>query len=109
MPKSKSLSAAELSTQLMGTEEFVKVAERLKTEEPPMTLEQARKRRASIKEDRKKSIEFIRSRTNSRAAAMGRPNIDEEANRSRANSRAAVIGRPPLGEKTKSYRSDRGD
>jgi hypothetical protein len=93
----------------MGTEEFNKVAERLKTEEPPMTLEEARQRRASIKEDRKKSIEFIRSRTNSRAAAMGRPNIDGDDIRSRANSRAAIMGRPPLGETSTSYRSDRAD
>jgi hypothetical protein len=93
----------------MGTDEFVKVAERLKTEEPPMTLEQVRQRRASIKEDRKKSIEFIRSRTNSRAAAMGHPNSDGEVFRSRANSRATVSGRPPLSERNDSYRSDRND
>ncbi|EPE30638.1 hypothetical protein GLAREA_03605 [Glarea lozoyensis ATCC 20868] len=105
----KSLSSAELSAQAMGADEFVKVAERLKTEEPPMTLEQVRQRRASIKEDRKKSIEFIRSRTNSRAAAMGHPNIDGEVFRSRANSRATVSGRPPLGERNDSYRSDRND
>jgi hypothetical protein len=52
--------------------------ERLKTEDPPLSLEQTRARRASIKEERKANIDFIRSRTSSRASAnaSARPSFE---------------------------------
>jgi hypothetical protein len=56
-------------------DEVAALGERLQTDPPPMSLQEARERRASIKEGRKRSIDFIRSRTNSRAAASGRPSL----------------------------------
>lgn len=61
---------------VMKEEEVAALGERLQTEPPPMSLQEARERRASIKEERKRSIEFIRRRTNSRAAANGRPSME---------------------------------
>ncbi|KAH8687634.1 hypothetical protein BGZ60DRAFT_558885 [Tricladium varicosporioides] len=76
LSKSKSLTAAEMVQDVIGQGDIDKIAEKLK-EEPPLSLEQARKRRASIKEERKKSIDFIRSRTSSRAGAMGQPELED--------------------------------
>ncbi|KAE8444431.1 hypothetical protein EG329_000522 [Mollisiaceae sp. DMI_Dod_QoI] len=74
--KSKSLTEAEIQVDVMHPSEIAAIGERLKTEVAPMSLDQVRQRRASIKEERKRSIDFIRSRTSSRAAANGRPTMD---------------------------------
>jgi hypothetical protein len=64
-------------------DEVAALGERLQTEPPPMSLKEARERKASIKEERKRSIEFIRSRTNSRVAASNRPSLDSLDERQR--------------------------
>jgi hypothetical protein len=60
----------------MNNEEIAAVGERLKTEEPPLSLEQARERRASITQQRKDSINLIRKRTASRVENTGRPALE---------------------------------
>jgi len=67
------MTSAEIAAEYASPQEVAQVAERLRTEGPPMSLDQARLRRASIKEERRASIEFIRHRTSSRAAQLGRP------------------------------------
>jgi hypothetical protein len=74
--KSRSLTQAEINMGVITEDQVAALGERLQTDPPPMSLQEARERRASIKEERKRSIEFIRSRTNSRAAANGRPSMD---------------------------------
>ncbi|KAF4628125.1 hypothetical protein G7Y89_g10025 [Cudoniella acicularis] len=76
LSKSKSLSAAELAKEVINDGDIAKIRESF-AEEPPMSLEEARQRRASIKEERKRSIDFIRSRTTSRAGMGGRPSIED--------------------------------
>jgi hypothetical protein len=74
--KSRSLTQAEINMGVINEDEVAALSERLQSDPPPMSLQEARERRASIKEERKRSIDFIRSRTNSRAAAVGRPSLD---------------------------------
>lgn len=50
-----------------------RVIAQLRAQSPPPSIAEARARRASIKQERRDSIEFIRSRTTSRASAGGRP------------------------------------
>ncbi|KFY14754.1 hypothetical protein V492_02437 [Pseudogymnoascus sp. VKM F-4246] len=51
-------------------EDRARVIAELRAQPPPPSLEEARARRASIKEERRQSIEFIRKRTSSRASAL---------------------------------------
>ena len=53
------------------SEDRARVIAQLRAQPPPPSLEEARARRASIKEERRQSIEFIRLRTSSRASALG--------------------------------------
>jgi hypothetical protein len=73
--KSRSLTEAEIASGVLKPAEIDVLAENLKQSEPPMSLDQSRKRRATIKQDRKAAIDFIKGRTvirrASRAAAMG--------------------------------------
>jgi len=89
--KSRSLTQAEINMGVITEDQVAALSERLQTDPPPMSLQEARERRASIKEERKRSIEFIRSRTNSRAAANGRPSMDGFN-----ESGAAASSRPSL-------------
>jgi hypothetical protein len=89
--KSRSLTQAEINMGVITEDQAAALGERLLTDPPPMSLQEARERRASIKEERKKSIDFIRSRTNSRAAANGRPSTDGFS-----ESGAAASGRHSL-------------
>ena len=74
------MTSAELKAATVTEEELDATLVRLQTEPAPLGLQEAiqkeRERRASIKEERKRSIDFIRSRTNSRAAALGRPSTE---------------------------------
>jgi hypothetical protein len=79
LQKSKSMTSAEIAMAnkaIMDAQDMAAAMERLKTEEPPASLDEARQRRASIKQQRRDSINLIRSRTASRASAMGRPSLD---------------------------------
>ena len=63
-------------------EDLTTAIDRMKSESPPLSLDQVRQRRASVKdsakEQRKASIDLIRSRTASRASASGgRPNLED--------------------------------
>jgi len=58
----------------MTDEELATVAEKLKND-PSMSLEEVRERKASVKEERSALVQFIRSRTSSRAAKE-RPNFE---------------------------------
>lgn len=78
--KSKSLTEAEISGDMAGVQDLATVVERLRNEEPPLSLEQVRDRRASIKKQRKESISLIRSRTASRASNGGRPSMEAMEN-----------------------------
>ncbi|OBT69655.1 hypothetical protein VE03_00715 [Pseudogymnoascus sp. 23342-1-I1] len=49
-----------------------RVIAHLRAQPPPPSLEEARARRASIKEERRQNIDFIRQRTSSRASALAR-------------------------------------
>lgn len=69
--------------EIMGSQDLATVVERLKGEDSPLSLEQVRERKASIKEQRKESINLIRSRTASRASTSGRPSIDTKEDGSR--------------------------
>ncbi|KAL2073574.1 hypothetical protein VTL71DRAFT_10900 [Oculimacula yallundae] len=71
--KSKSLTSAELASTVLSSPEVHQIGTTLQSEAAPMSLQEARQRRESIKDERKKSIEFIRRRTISRAAVGGRP------------------------------------
>lgn len=51
-------------------EDRARVIAELRAQPPPPSLEEARARRASIKEERRQNIEFIRKRTTSRASAL---------------------------------------
>lgn len=77
---SRSMTDAEIAAEIATPEEINELVKRLQTDDAPLSLDQVRKRRASIKEERKAKIDFIRARTNSRAAQLGRPQ-DEVAER----------------------------
>ncbi|KAL5323996.1 hypothetical protein ACEPPN_008539 [Leptodophora sp. 'Broadleaf-Isolate-01'] len=74
--KSKSLTEAEIQSDLLNDTQVAAIATSLQTDAAPLSLEQARQRRESIKDERKRSIDFIRRRTISRASALGRPNLE---------------------------------
>jgi hypothetical protein len=74
--KSKSFTAAESSNSATEAEDMTAVVERLKRENPPPSLQEAREQRASNKEQRRASISLIRSRTASRASNSGRPSLE---------------------------------
>ncbi|KAG4418007.1 hypothetical protein IFR04_008827 [Cadophora malorum] len=74
--KSKSLTEAEIKSEVLNDNQVAAIATQLQTDAPPLSLEQARQRRESIKDERKKSIDFIRHRTMSRASLLGRPNLE---------------------------------
>ena len=74
--KSKSLTEAEIKSEVLNDNQVAAIATQLQNDAPPMSLEQARQRRESIKDERKKSIDFIRRRTMSRASLLGRPNLE---------------------------------
>jgi hypothetical protein len=63
------------------TEDRNTAIDRMKSESPPLSLDQVRQRRASVKENvkeqRKASINLIRSRTASRASVTARPNLED--------------------------------
>jgi hypothetical protein len=90
--KSRSLTQAEINMGVITEDEVAALGEQLQTDPPPMSLQEARERRASIKEERKRSIDFIRRRTSSRAAAMGRPSLDslEESQRTAASGGSSL-------------------
>lgn len=64
-------------------QDLTSAVDRLKQEAPPLSLDQARERRVnemeSAKEQRKASINLIRSRTASRTSTTVRPNIEDIA------------------------------
>lgn len=70
------MTDAEMKSEVLDDYQIDKIATQLKTADPPLSLEQARQRRDSIKEERKMNIDFIRRRTMSRAEALGRPNLE---------------------------------
>ena len=74
--KSKSLTAAELCMEIMSDDEVSAVGDRLKLEEPPMSLEQTRECRARITQQRKDTINLIRKRTASRSSTSVRPVLE---------------------------------
>ena len=65
------------------TEDRNTAIDRMKSESPLLSLDQVRQRRASVKESvkeqRKASIDLIRSRTASRASVTARPNLEDIA------------------------------
>lgn len=61
------------------TEDFPAAIERLKTEDPPLSLEQVRERRESNKELRRDSIRLIRSRTASRISNNSRKSSERSS------------------------------
>jgi hypothetical protein len=65
-----SAEIAMANKAIMDAQDMAAAMERLKTEEPPASLDEARQRRASIKQQRRDSINLIRSRTASRASAI---------------------------------------
>jgi hypothetical protein len=91
--KSRSLTQAEIEAGVIKEDEVAAIGERLQTEPAPLSLQEVRERRASIKEERKRNIDFIRARTNSRAAALGRPTPDSTGEGDRS---AAANGRSSL-------------
>ncbi|KAK0100868.1 hypothetical protein ONS95_007315 [Cadophora gregata] len=76
VPKSKSLTEAEIKSEVLNDTQVAAIATQLQYDAPPLSLEEARQRRESIKDERKKSIDFIRRRTMSRASTLGRPNLE---------------------------------
>ncbi len=79
------MTEAEIRQDIMNDEDVAALKERLKAEDPPKSLEEVRKRREDIKEERKRSIDFIRERTNSRAGVLGRPNLEALAENKQAS------------------------
>ncbi|CZT53186.1 uncharacterized protein RSE6_14654 [Rhynchosporium secalis] len=77
--KSKSLTEAEIQSDLLSSNQVAAIASQLQNEASHLSLQEARQRRESIKNERKKSIEFIRRRTLSRAGAAGNGRPDLEA------------------------------
>lgn len=69
------MTEAELAAEIMTPAQINELHTKLVTQPSPESLEHSRQRRASIKEGRKIAIDFIRSRTNSRAAQMGSPEL----------------------------------
>lgn len=105
--KSRSLTEAEIQSGVMKPAEIVSLAENLKIAEPPMSLDQVRKRRATIKQDRKDTINFIKERTAvrraSRAAAMGLAmDTKDEIVENRAFSSPATLSTAPESSKSSS-------
>lgn len=70
------MTEAEIKSEVLNDEQISAIATKLQTENLPMSLEEARQRREEIKDERKKSIDFIRRRTLSRASQLGRPNLE---------------------------------
>ncbi|KAF8852680.1 hypothetical protein BDZ45DRAFT_694892 [Acephala macrosclerotiorum] len=95
--KSRSLTEAEMQAEVMKPADVEALGERLRTEDPPMSLDQVRARRASIKEERKRSIDFIRSRTSSRAAALGLPDPNAGLTQGRARSVSSAASGSSIG------------
>jgi len=77
MKKSKSLTAAEVHSDMVVEEDRATAVERLRSEESPPSLEEVRDRRASIMKQRRDSINMIRTRTASRASTSGRPSLED--------------------------------
>ncbi|KAK6582007.1 hypothetical protein PZA11_005704 [Diplocarpon coronariae] len=75
-PKAKSLTSVEIQSALLSNREIAAVHHQLATSAAPLSLSEARQRRASIKDERKRSIDFIRRRTISRAEQLGRPALE---------------------------------
>ncbi|KAG0646216.1 hypothetical protein D0Z07_8266 [Hyphodiscus hymeniophilus] len=80
--KIKSLStSATVDLAVFADEDRTAAINRMKTTSPPLDLQQARKRRESVKDSakeiRKASVSLLRSRTASRVEAQGRPNLEE--------------------------------
>jgi hypothetical protein len=71
------MGVVDLSRDILKVEEIALMHEKLKTDDPPLSLsetrQQKREKEIASKEDRRKAVEFIRSRTTSRASALGRP------------------------------------
>ncbi len=74
------MTEAELKAEVISDKDVAAVSDQLKNQPAPLSLEQARSRRASIKEEnmdiRKRSVEFIRRRTTSRTTISSRPLFD---------------------------------
>ncbi|KAK2627584.1 hypothetical protein QTJ16_003550 [Diplocarpon rosae] len=75
-PKAKSLTSAEIQSALLSNHEIATLHHQLSSSAAPLSLPEARQRRASIKDERKRSIDFIRRRTISRAEQLGRPILE---------------------------------
>ncbi|RFU29368.1 hypothetical protein B7463_g6971, partial [Scytalidium lignicola] len=86
--QSKSTTTAEVQRDLVGPIETAALMDSLKMEEPPMSLEQSRERRESIKAERRASINFIRARTASRAANEDQPPIIQQLREEMKNKNA---------------------
>lgn len=99
------MTSAELKAATVTEKELDATLARLQAEPAPLGLQEAiqkeRERRASIKEERKRSIDFIRSRTNSRAAALGRPSTEVLPDN--------ATGRPNLDVLTEGQPAEMGD
>ena len=97
------MTSAEMAAEMLPEDQVTELRDRLKIEEPPLSLQQARQRRMSIKSERKASIDFIKSRTNSRktsAASMGsRPVLD--------SSGRVVLGHSREGSGRRSFENQR--
>lgn len=86
-----------MQAEVMKPADVEALGERLRTEDLPMSLDQVRARRASIKEERKRSIDFIRSRTSSRAAALGLPDPNAGFTQGRAPSVSSTASGSSVG------------
>jgi hypothetical protein len=110
------MTSAEMAAEMLPEDQVAELRDRLKTEEPPLSLQQTRQRRMSIKSERKASIDFIKSRTNSRktsAASMGgRPVLDSSGRvvleHSREGSGRGSLENQGLTGSPERYGSDRG-
>ena len=65
------MTHVEFRAAVITDEALANEFQKLKTEAPPMTLEEARARRRGIKELRRNAVKFIKGRTASRIAAQG--------------------------------------
>lgn len=72
--KSKSLTAAEF-LEVITSRDLQSVKTELKNTDLPPSLDEAQKRRASIKQERRDAVTFVRSRTASRVSGSTRPTL----------------------------------
>ncbi|TAQ89140.1 hypothetical protein B7494_g2538 [Chlorociboria aeruginascens] len=77
--KSKSMSEVQdlVKEGTPPDDDINSAIDRLKSQEPPISLEKARERRSSVKKERRDIINVIRERTASRASNSARPNLED--------------------------------